>query len=148
MPDSASSEISQPLNSTVIPAFRYQDAPAAIEWLCEVFGFEQRLVVPGENGAIDHAQLTTGTGMIMLGTARDDPHSKLYTSPARTDGAVTQTVYIMVPAIEDHYERACAAGAEILSELVDQHYGGKLYTCRDLEGHIWNFGSFNPWSDD
>ena len=31
---------------------RYQDAPAAIEWLCSAFGFQKHLVVPGENGTI------------------------------------------------------------------------------------------------
>jgi uncharacterized glyoxalase superfamily protein PhnB len=36
--------------STVIPAMRYRDANAAIEWLCKAFGFEKHLVVPGENG--------------------------------------------------------------------------------------------------
>ena len=53
--------------STVIPAMRYRDANAAIEWLCKAFGFERHLVVPGENGTVDHAQLTFGNGMIMLG---------------------------------------------------------------------------------
>jgi uncharacterized glyoxalase superfamily protein PhnB len=62
--------------STVIPAMRYRDAATAIEWLCEAFGFEKRLVVPGENGGIAHAQLTFGSGMIMLGSARDDEYSR------------------------------------------------------------------------
>jgi uncharacterized glyoxalase superfamily protein PhnB len=147
MSDSALSDKPQPHSSSVIPAFRYQDAPAAIKWLCEVFGFKKRLVVPGANGAIDHAQLTIGSGMIMLGSARDDEHSKLYSSPVQNGGAVTQTNYVMVTDIEEHYDRARTAGAEIITELADQHYGGKLYTCRDLEGHVWNFGSFNPWAD-
>jgi uncharacterized glyoxalase superfamily protein PhnB len=49
---------------------RYRDAPAAIEWLAKAFGFEKHLVVPGENGTIEHAQLTFGNGMIMLGSRR------------------------------------------------------------------------------
>ena len=51
--------------STVIPAMRYRDANAAIEWLCKAFGFEKHFVVPGENGTVAHAQLTFGNGMIM-----------------------------------------------------------------------------------
>ena len=58
--------------STVIPAMRYRDANAAIEWLCKAFGFEKHLVVPGENGTVAHAQLAFGNGMIMLGSARED----------------------------------------------------------------------------
>ena len=57
--------------STIIPCLRYRDAPAAIEWLCKVFGFEKNLVCPGEGGTIMHAQLTFGNGMIMLGSLND-----------------------------------------------------------------------------
>ena len=56
----------------MIPTLRYENAPAAIEWLCEAFGFEKHLVVPGEKGKIAHAQLVFGNGMIMLGSAGDD----------------------------------------------------------------------------
>ena len=134
------------MTPTIVPGFRYQDAPAAIEWLCRIFGFERNLVVPGENGAIDHAQLTLGNGMIMLGSARDDEYGKHFASPHQIDGAVTQSIYVIVPAIDEHYQRTRARGAEIVSELAEQHYGGKLYTCRDLEGYLWNFGSYDPWA--
>src|SRR5450432_1008129 len=54
--------------SAVIPALRYRDAPAAIEWLCRVIGFEKHLVVPGPDNTIAHAQLALGGGMLMLGS--------------------------------------------------------------------------------
>ena len=41
-------------------------ATGAIEWLCKIFGFEQQLVVPNDDGTIAHAQLSFGNGMIML----------------------------------------------------------------------------------
>ena len=59
--------------STVIPALRYADAPKAIEWLCQAFGFERQLVVPGENGSIAHAQLRFGNGLFMLGSGGNHP---------------------------------------------------------------------------
>lgn len=37
-------------------------------------------------------------------------------------------------------------GAEILLEPSDKDYGGRDYTCRYLEGNIWSFGTFNPWT--
>ena len=46
--------------STVIPCLRYRDAPAAIQWLGEVLGFEPQLVVPGPGKTIAHAQLRPG----------------------------------------------------------------------------------------
>jgi len=47
--------------ATVIPTMRYNDATAAIEWLCETFGFEKHLVVPGEDGTIVHEHSSSGT---------------------------------------------------------------------------------------
>ena len=131
--------------SNIIPTMRYHDAPAAIEWLCEAFGFERRLVVPGEDGSIAHAQLTLGSGMIMLGSARDDELGGLVKT-ARQAGANTQSAYIVVEEIDEHYQKARAQGAEIVMEIADQDFGGRLYSAVDPEGYLWNFGSFDPWA--
>ena len=131
--------------SNIIPTMRYHDAPAAIEWLCEAFGFERRLVVPGEDGSIAHAQLTLGGGMIMLGSARDDEFGGLVKT-AREVGANTQSAYIVVEEIDEHYQKARAQGAEIVMEIADQDFGGRLYSAVDPEGYLWNFGSFDPWA--
>lgn len=130
----------------IVPSLRYQDAPAAIEFLYEVFGFARRLVVPGPEGTIRHAQLTLGDGMIMLGSAQNrdfGPHVK---TPHEV-GANTQSAYVIVPEIDAHYERAKAAGAEIVMEIEDMDYGGRLYSALDPEGNLWHFGSYDPWAD-
>ena len=132
-------------SSTIIPAMRYRNAPAAIEWLCQAFGFEKHLVVPGENGTIAHAQLTLGNGMMMLGSVRDNDFSKLVKQPDQLDGAETQCPYVVVTDADAHYARAVAAGAKIVHEIEDASYGGRGYSCRDLEGHLWSFGSYDPW---
>jgi len=132
--------------ANVIPTLRYHDAPAAIDWLCRAFGFERHLVVPGDAGTIAHAQLSFGNGMIMLGSARDDEFGKLQRTP-RDLGGVTQSAYIVVLDADAHYARARAAGAQIVLEIQDEDYGGRGYSCRDPEGHLWNFGSFDPWSE-
>ena len=85
-------------------------------------------------------------GMIMLGSARDDEFGGLIAQPGDIDGRETRTPYVVVEDLETHYARAIAAGAEIISELAEQPYGGSLYTCRDLEGHIWHFGTYDPWA--
>ena len=131
--------------TTVIPAMRYNDAPAAIEWLREAFGFEEHLVVPGEDGAIAHAQLVFGNGMIMLGSTRDDEFGKLQRPPSDLGGAGSQSCYVIVEDADAHYARAVAAGAEIVVEIQDEDYGGRGYSCRDPEGHLWNFGTYDPW---
>jgi uncharacterized glyoxalase superfamily protein PhnB len=132
--------------ATVIPTLRYHDAAAAIAWLCEAFGFEQHLVVPGEDGTIAHAQLVYGNGMIMLGSARASEFDALQKPPGAPGGAVSQSPYIVVDDADEHYARAVAAGAEIVIEIKDEDYGGRAYSCRDPEGHVWNFGSYDPWA--
>jgi uncharacterized glyoxalase superfamily protein PhnB len=132
--------------STIVPAMRYRDAPAAIAWLCDAFGFTRHLVVPGPEGTIAHAQLTLGSGMIMLGSVADTPYGKNMRQPDEIGGAETQTAYVVVADVDAHYARAKAAGAEIVIDIKDEDYGGRGYTCRDLEGHIWSFGSYDPWA--
>ena len=132
------------MGSIVIPGMRYRDAARMIDWLCTAFGFERHLVVPGERGAIAHAQLKFGSGMIMLGSPRDDEFGRLV-KPAKDVGVVTQSAYVVVPDADAHYARATAAGAEILIDIKDEDYGGRGYTCRDPEGQIWSFGTFDPW---
>ena len=134
--------------ANVIPCLRYRDAPAAIEWLCSNFGFEKHLVVPGENNTIVHAQLAFGNGMIMLGsTARvDSEYSKLIAQPDDIGGAETQTVYVVVDDADVVYERVQRAGMEIIMPMKDEDYGGRGFTCRDIERHIWSFGTYDPFA--
>jgi uncharacterized glyoxalase superfamily protein PhnB len=131
--------------ANVIPCMRYQDAPKAIDWLCQTFGFEKQLVVPGENGVIQHAQLSFGNGMLMLGSAIDSDYGKLITQPDRVKGEETQSVYVVVKDADVIYERAKAAGAEIVIDIKDEDYGGRGFSCRDIENHIWSFGTYDPW---
>jgi uncharacterized glyoxalase superfamily protein PhnB len=131
--------------STVIPCLRYRNAAAAIEWLCETFGFEKSMVVPGDGDEIAHAQLKHGEGMIMLGSATDSEYGRLMKHPDETGGAATQTAYVVVSDVDAISVRAKAAGATIAIEVKDEDYGGRSFSCYDLEGHLWNFGSYNPW---
>ena len=135
------------MSSTLIPVLRYEDAPAAIDWLCKAFGFERRLVVPEDGGDVAHAQLRLGNAMVMISTHRDDEFGRLMRLPSQAKGC-TQTLYAIVDDVDAHCARARAAGAEILIAPVDQEYGGRDYTCRDVEGHVWSFGSYNPWLAD
>ncbi len=128
--------------ATVIPTIRYRDAPAAIDWLCGALGFTRQLVVPGEQeGTITHAQLRFAEregdlGMVMVGSRRDDLFSE----------AGPSSIFVIVDDVDGHCAKARAAGAKICMEPEDQGYGGRLYSCRDLEDNIWSFGSYDPWA--
>jgi uncharacterized glyoxalase superfamily protein PhnB len=130
--------------ATIVPALQYRDAVAAIEFLCRAFGFEKRAVYEGDGGSIAHAQLTLGNGMVMLGSAKDTDYGRMLVRP-RDVGGVTMSIYVIVEDCDAHFARAREAGAEILLEPVTQDYGGRDYTCKDPEGHVWTFGTYDPW---
>jgi uncharacterized glyoxalase superfamily protein PhnB len=134
--------------ASLIPCLSYRDAPAAIAWLCDTFGFAQQMVVPGENNTIMHAQLTLGNGVLMLGSANrpGSEFDKLMKQPDEIGGAQTQTTYVVVPDADAVYARVRAAEAEVIIDIKDEEYGGRGFTCRDLERHIWSFGTYDPFA--
>ena len=125
---------------SLYPCVFYQDAPAAIEWLVEAFGFEKLMIVPGPDGSIVHAELSYGLGAIMVGGVNAQ---RGWTSP-RDLPAVNQALYVNVENPDEHYARARKAGAEIIMDLHDTEYGSRDYAARDLEGHHWYFGTYAP----
>jgi uncharacterized glyoxalase superfamily protein PhnB len=127
----------------IVPALRYRNAAAAIDWLCTAFGFSKHMVVPGEGGRIAHAQLALGNGMIMLGDVETE-YGRLVAAPAKGQ-PVTQGIYVVVDDADAHYAQAKATGAEIVIDIKTQDYGGRDYTARDPEGHVWTFGTNDPW---
>jgi len=131
----------------IIPALRYRNAPAAIEFLCKAFGFERRAVYQPSDTQVDHAQLVLGGDMIMLGSASNDGDYAKWVSPLKSpDDAGTQGIYVVIDDCDAHHARAKAAGARILRPPTDEDYGGRGYTCRDLEGNVWSFGTYDPWA--
>jgi len=139
------SSLAKNSKATVIPCLRYRDAQAAIEWLCRAFGFEKHLVVPGGGGTIAHAELSFGNGMIMLGSVKESEFDRLMKQPDQIGGAETQAAYVIVSDADALYVRAKAAGAKIVLDIKDEDYGGRGFSCRDIEGHLWNFGTYDPW---
>jgi uncharacterized glyoxalase superfamily protein PhnB len=123
----------------------YQDAVAAIDWLCNAFGFEVRLKVEGEGGRIEHSELTYGEGVIMVG--QEDTNSarslkRAMRSPKSLDGMVTQSIMFYVDDADAHCQHARAHGARIIDEPATHDYGedywaDRSYGALDPEGHMW-----------
>jgi uncharacterized glyoxalase superfamily protein PhnB len=123
---------------SVWPTLVYADAPAAIRFLVDAFGFEERLVVPGDDeGVIEHAQLVWPEGGgVMLGTAARDGN----VFSQRPLG--TGSVYVVTDEPDRLFERATAAGAQLVREMRDEDYGSRGFSVRDPEGNIWSFGTY------
>ena len=125
---------------TIFPILRYNDARAAIQSLCAMFGFIELFSVPESGPSVRHAQLKLGTNVVMLGSVRPDegmasPHAL---------GVATQALYVYVEDVDAHYERARLAGAQIVSPPQETDFGSREYHVRDVEGHLWTFGTFLP----
>jgi len=109
----------------VIPTLAYSNVREAAAWLCDRFGFSQRLAI-GEH----RVQLVYGTGAVVV------------TALSTTAGApshASHSIMVRVIDAEEHYRVATQKGVEILNPLSDYPYGERQYSARDLGGHVWTF---------
>jgi uncharacterized glyoxalase superfamily protein PhnB len=135
--------------SAMIPCLRYDDAPAAIDFLCDAFGFARHAVYadPDDPAIVHHAQLALNGGMVMLGSARPGPADAFVRwKTAREAGGVTACIYVVVPDADAHCAAARNKGAAIVRGPQDNDgYPGRGYDALDPEGNVWSFGSYDPW---
>ena len=125
----------------------YREAAKMIDWLCDAYGFELRLKVEGDNGRIEHSELTYGDGLIMVGEERVGPASRWgvdMKSPLSVAGSNTQGLMVYVDDVDAHCARARKAGARIVDEPTLHDYGedywaDRSYGAVDPEGHLWWF---------
>ena len=155
--------MSETPTARIFPFLRYQDAPTAFEWLALAFGFEKQMLVPGPDGTIAHAQLRYGGSLIMIASVGEEEKLiritstrdyEVGTTPGHDDvtvpkrpsmaGGASQGIYVYVDDVTAHHDHAKAAGAEIVMQLEQSEYGAREYMARDLEGHVWSFGSYAP----
>ena len=120
----------------IVPYLAYAEAPAAIEFLCRAFGFEERFRLPMPDGSIGHAEIVHNGNVVMLASAGKEMG---FMSPNDLSGVHSQLL-CHVNDVDAHYERAKAAGATIATAPRDQH-GERIYRAMDLEGHRWIFSS-------
>ena len=123
----------------------YDDAHAAIDFLCRAFGFELRLKVEGEGGRIDYSELVFGEALLAVHqAAAADGDASRGRSPRSVGGANTQFLAIIVDDVDAHCARASAAGAKVVEPPATKDYGDDYWTDRsyraeDPEGHQWAF---------
>lgn len=126
---------------TFTVAAYYQDPKAALDWLAKAFGFEVTMAIDGPDDAPEmcHYEMAIeGRGRIMVGGEWAD----WTRSPASVGGVNTQSTHVdLVGDIDEHCERARAAGATIAAEPEDQFYGDRTYRAVDHEGHVWSFAA-------
>ena len=119
----------------IIPYLSYANAPAAIDFICRAFGFEERFRYPMPDGRIGHAELGYLDNVVMLASA----YEGFGESPLRLS-AVHGQVYCFVDDVDAHFARAQKGGATIASEPKNEH-GTRFYRAIDPEGHRWIFST-------
>ena len=124
------------VTATLFPALTYKDAPKAVRWLQDAFGFAEKAVYPADDGKIAHAELSFGNGIVMFGSQRNEPDNPWATNDFG--------IYVAVDDVDAHHARAEAAGAEIVKPPYDTDYGAREYHARDCEGRLWSFGTYRP----
>lgn len=115
--------------ATVIPTLRYNDPKKAIEFLCVAFGFERHQVHEDGKGAVMHAELRHGTGLVMIGPNVESEFGKYIRLPKEVGGFETQVTFLVVENPEAHFKKAKENGAEILMPLTKKDYGATDYAC-------------------
>ncbi|MBI5106957.1 MAG: VOC family protein [Solirubrobacterales bacterium] len=117
--------------STISPIIPYADPRAAIDFLCDAFGFERHAVHEGPDGELGHVELRLGDAVLM-------PAPQRHGEPGHA------CCYVAVEDADAHHDRARAAGAEITMQLRDTDYGSRDYAAKDPEGNTWYFGTYRP----
>lgn len=111
--------------ATVIPELAYRDVAEAVDWLCDTFGFTQRVRI-----ANHRAQLNVGDGAIVV---------MALSSAQGPASARTHSVMVRVEDVDAHHQRALAKGARVLGPPTTYPYGERQYGVEDLGGHHWHF---------
>jgi uncharacterized glyoxalase superfamily protein PhnB len=113
--------------ATVTPVLVYPDVRAAVAWLGDVFGFEERVRI----GDGHRAQLRVGTdGAVVVADVGSDR--------IRADGpGVTHLIKVRVPDVDAAFARARERGARVVEELQTWEYGERSGVLEDIGGHRW-----------
>ena len=123
----------------VWPILTYRNARAAMQFLADAFGFEERAAYAQEANPdiVEHAEMRwpLGGGIMFGTTGKDD-------SPFGRRLPGNDSVYVVCDDPDGLFERATAAGAEVVQGLKDEDYGSRGFTVRDPEGNLWSFGTY------
>ena len=121
---------------TVTPRLVVRDGAGAIDFYVRAFGAREigeRFVDP--EGRVIHAELQIGDSVVMITEESSDA------SPAKAPQSLGGTVSTIMATywqdVDAVWERALAAGADVVYPLADQFYGERGGRLRDPFGQQW-----------
>lgn len=129
------------MTETVHPYFSYVDVDAALQWLTQAFGFQAGTVQRDGDGAVQHAEMRCGEGVIMMGQA-----DALHRPPGPDARATCPGIYVVVADVDSVFAKAVEAGARVVFAPEDTGWGARRCRVLDVEGYEWSFGTYRPGS--
>lgn len=119
--------------STLVPYLTFRNGQRSVRFLVEGLGFEPVAVQDGDDGTVAHAELRKGEAVVMGGSGDARP-------------AAAPGLYLVTQDVQGDFERAVAAGAEVVYGPEETEWGTQRARLRDLDGHEWSIGSYQPGS--
>lgn len=136
-----------PVRPAIMPCLIYDDAPAAIDFICDALGFTKH-AIHADGATVHHAELAYDGNIVMLSSVNRDGGDTFGLTPiGNLNGRSPMCIYIVLDDPDAHFAVAKAADAHVIREPHDNDYGGRGYEIRDPEGVVWSFGSYDPWAE-
>ena len=122
---------------SVSPALLIDGAADAIEFYKRAFGATERMVMPGPDGKIGHAELEIGDSVVMV----SDPFPQSTVRPPSELGGTTVGLFVYVEDVDSVFKQAVDAGATVTMELEDMFWGDRFGSVTDPYGHLWSLAT-------
>ena len=122
---------------TLTPYFTVRDAVRAIEFYKQAFGAEERGVMKSPDGKVMHAELKIGDSIVMLA----DEFPEFGAVAPESGGSTSMGLHIYVKDVDDAFDRAVKAGANVEMPVSDQFWGDRYGKLRDPFGHKWSIAT-------
>jgi PhnB protein len=122
---------------TATPYLIIGGAANAIEFYKKVFGATEEYRMTGQDGRIGHAMIRIGDSTIMMA---DEFPELGYRGPLALGGTPV-SILLYFDDADAIFDRAVAAGSQVLKPLQDQFYGDRNGTLKDPFGHQWTIAT-------
>lgn len=123
---------------TLTPHLTVRNAKEALEFYKRAFGAEVGHVAYMPDGKVMHAALKIGDSQLML---NDEMPEYGVVSPLSAGGTSPVTIHIYTENVDEAFNRAVSAGAQVKMPLMDQFWGDRYGVVTDPYGHKWSLAA-------
>jgi PhnB protein len=118
---------------TATPYLVVKGAARALEYYKKVFDAKELMRFADPSGNVGHAEILIGDSRIMV----SDEYPQMGFRGPQALGGSPVGILLYLEDVDARFDRAIAAGAQVLKPVQDQFYGDRSGTLVDPFGHIW-----------